>query len=145
MRHLWDWLFAHRAMDRQPHGPAAGLLFLRLAGGAFMLTHGWGKLVGFAERAATFSDPLGVGSVASLSLAVFAEFFCACLVMLGLATRLAAIPLLITMLVAAFLVHGGDPWPKQELPLLYATCWLALFFAGPGRYSLDYLMARRRG
>lgn len=135
-------------LDRAERAPGPGrvswgLLVLRLGAGALMLGHGWSKLANFGELSTKFADPLGVGTVASLGLTVFAEFFCAIFVMLGLGTRLAAIPLLITMLVAAFVIHSGDPWSKQEFPLLYALVWLALFFTGPGRYSLDHLLARR--
>lgn len=144
MRRFWNLV-----IDRHEHTPRAGraslgLLVMRLGAGAFMLGHGWGKLANFGDLSTKFADPLGVGTVASLGLTVFAEFFCALLVMLGLGTRLAVIPLLITMLVAAFAIHGGDPWSKQEFPLLYAVVWLGLLFIGPGRYSLDYLLSRRR-
>src|SRR5688500_226551 len=95
---------------------AVGLVILRVGSGGFMLVmHGWGKLVSFGARSATFSDPLGVGSTLSLALAVFAEVFCAIAVMLGLATRGAAAMLVITMWVAAFLHHAADPWSKKEL------------------------------
>jgi len=135
--------------DRYEHAPRAGraslgLLIFRLGAGALILGHGWSKLSSFGELATRFADPLGVGTTASLSLAVFAEFFCALLVMVGLGTRLAVLPILITMLVAAVMIHAGDPWAKQEFPLLYAVVWLGLFFTGPGRYSLDFLYAKRR-
>jgi putative oxidoreductase len=144
MKALGSWLFARHTMESRSGGIAFGLLVTRVLAGAFMLTHGWGKLVHFAERSAGFPDPLGVGSAASLGLTVFAEFFCAILVILGLATRFAAIPLLITMLVAAFVIHGSDPWSDKEFPLLYAAIWLGQLFAGPGRFSLDRLLARKR-
>ena len=118
-----------------------GLLILRLAFGGLMLTHGFPKLMAFSERADTFPDPLGVGHVLSMTLAVSAEFFCAIALVLGLGTRLVAIPLLITMLVAAFVVHGDDPFKKQELALLYAFPYLALILTGGGRFSLDALLA----
>lgn len=122
-----------------------GLLVLRVGlGGLMFSAHGLPKLLGFAEKSETFSDPLGVGSVVSLSLAVFAEAFCSLAVVFGLATRAAAIPLIVTMLVAAFVVHAGDPFGKQEFPLLYAIGFATLVFTGPGRFSADWAIARQR-
>ena len=119
------------------------LLIFRVSTGLLMLTrHGWGKLSGYGERMDTFSDPLGVGPPASLGLAVFAEFFCSLLIVLGLGTRLATIPLIITMLVAAFIIHGDDPFAKKEMALLYLVSFLLLFFSGPGKYSVDRLIEK---
>lgn len=115
-----------------------GLLILRVFVGGFMLyAHGWSKLASFSEKSGGFPDPLGIGSPASLTLAVFAEVLCALALMLGLFTRAAAIPLLITMLVAAFIVHGDDPFQKKEFALLYAIPFLALILTGAGTYSVD--------
>lgn len=132
-RHF-GWLDARR----QQTGLDAGLLVMRVAAGAMMaFGHGWGKLVTYSERAATFPDPLGVSSPVSLALVVFAEFFCALLVALGAATRFAAIPLVINMFVAAFVIHGDDPWRRQEFAVLYLIPFLTLIFTGAGRFSID--------
>lgn len=123
-----------------------GLLILRVSsGGTMLLGHGMGKLTTFSERAASFPDPIGIGSTASLSLAVFGEVVCALLVALGLGTRLAAVPAAITMLVAAFVIHGADPFAKKELALLYAAPFVTLILTGGGRFSLDHLLFSRRG
>ena len=125
--------------EEQGSWTSLGLLFLRvLSGGMMLLGHGWAKLAGFAEIAAKFPDPLGLGSSTfSLGLAVFAEALCAAAVIVGFATRLAAIPLVVTMLVAAFVVHGDDPWVKKELALLYVVPFLTLVFTGAGKFSFD--------
>ena len=119
-----------------------GLFFLRLASGGMMLTHGWPKLMNFAERAESFRDPIGLGSELSLSLAIFAEVICAALLVVGLATRWVIIPLLFTMFVAVFIVHAEDPWSKQELGLFYFSVYVALLCTGPGKYSMDNLVSR---
>ncbi|HYM80530.1 MAG TPA: DoxX family protein [Candidatus Limnocylindria bacterium] len=125
--------------------PSLGLLILRIGGAGLLLYgHGWGKLMGFGERTASFSDPLGIGSPASLALVVFAEVVCALAVILGLFTRLAVIPPTVFFLVAVFVHHAADPWPKKELALIFAVPFLALFFTGAGAYSLDAVLARRR-
>lgn len=121
-----------------------GLLVLRLGVGSFMMFgHGWGKLSSFAEKADTWADPLGIGPTLSLSLAIFAEFFCSLGLITGTATRLAAIPLLTTMLVAAGIVHANDPWAKQEFALLFAWTFITLIFAGPGKFSVDALISKK--
>ena len=124
-----------------------GLLAMRIAVGVMMIAgHGWGKLAGFAERSAGFPDPLGVGSPVSLGLAVFAEVLCSAAIILGFATRIAAIPLAVTMGVAAFMFHDADPWAKKELAVLYLVVYVALILTGPGRFSVDAVCCgRRRG
>lgn len=120
-----------------------GLLLLRVIVGVFMMTHGFGKLkmlLGPGEI--QFADPIGIGLELSLILAVFAEFFCSILLILGLGTRLAAIPLMITMMVAGFVVHSADPFQVKEFALLYGVVFTALFITGPGRYSLDYWLSK---
>lgn len=120
-----------------------GLLILRIFAGATMaIAHGWGKLKGFSEMSSQFPDPIGVGSPTALGLAVFAEFFCSIAIVLGLFTRAAAIPLLITMLVAAFMIHGSDPFQKKELALFYGTVFLTLVFTGAGKFSIDAKLGR---
>lgn len=119
-----------------------GLLLLRLAFGGLMLSHGWPKLMNFSDRMDRFSDPLGIGSTASLSLAVFAEVFCAGFLILGLLTRLSLIPLMITMAVAVFIVHANDPFSRQELGLLYLLAYAALFITGPGKFSIDKMIGK---
>jgi putative oxidoreductase len=124
------------------HGPGSGgLLIMRLGlGGMMLFGHGWSKLAHFSEKATMFPDPIGLGGATSLALVTFAEFFCALGIILGLATRLAAIPLVVNMLVAALIYHSGDPWPKKELALLYAVPFLTLLFAGGGKFSLDAVL-----
>lgn len=122
---------------------ALGLLILRIGGGGMMLTHGWGKLNMLMSGADQFPDPLGVGPQLSLILAVFAEFLCSILLILGAGTRLVAMPLLFTMFMAAFIIHGDDPFQKQELALLYGTIYLALILNGAGRFSLDHAVGSK--
>lgn len=120
-----------------------GLLILRVSTGLIMLfAHGWGKLINFSTIAPQFADPIGVGPTVSLALAVFAEVFCAVAVIIGLKTRWAVVPLVITMIVAVGIVHASDPWGKKELRIMYMISFLALFFTGPGKYSVDGVMGK---
>jgi putative oxidoreductase len=147
---------------RQEGMTGLGLLILRLGVGGYLLTHGWGKLQRvIAGELDWFGDPIGLGPVPSLLLVVFAEFFCALLVMIGLGTRFAAIPVVVAMGVAAFVAHGSDPWTmgrgaelftaggaqswaSKEPALLFLVPFLALALTGAGRFSLDDLVRRRR-
>lgn len=124
---------------RYPNNVNLMLLLLRLAAGVFMLTHGVGKVSTlFGDEPIAFADPIGIGETASLILAAFAEFLCSILLIFGIATRLAAIPLLITMLVAAIIVHANDEFGRKELPLLYAVIFLSIALAGAGKISIDH-------
>ncbi|HEY9116033.1 MAG TPA: DoxX family protein [Bacteroidales bacterium] len=117
------------------------LLILRVAIGIFMLTHGMGKLYKlFGNDPISFADPIGIGATASLALAVFAEVFCSVLLILGLATRLAAVPLIFTMFVAGFIVHAGDEFRVKEMAFLYLVVYIAIALKGAGKFSLDALI-----
>lgn len=121
-----------------------GLLLLRVGVGSFMLSaHGWGKLMSFAAKADIWADPIGLGPTVSLALAIFAEFFCSAAIIFGAGTRVAAIPLLITMLVAAGIVHADDPWSKKEFALMYGWVFTTLIFTGAGKFSLDAVISKK--
>jgi putative oxidoreductase len=124
------------------------LLLLRgWLGAAMLLNHGLGKLQKFGTLKDAFPDPLGVGSLTSLSLAVFAEFFCAILLVLGLFTRFAALCLTVTMIVAFTMIHRGALSGENsgELAFIYMAGFVALLIAGPGRFSLDQKISGKKG
>ena len=115
----------------------AGLLVLRIGVGLLMLfPHGYQKVVNFTARMNSFPDPLGIGSTLSLSGAVFSEVICSILIMLGVKTRIFSTPAFFTMMVAAFMVHGSDPWGNKEKAVLYALMYLILIITGGGKYSV---------
>jgi len=117
------------------------MLLLRVGLGLMMMVpHGYPKLVGFAEKAARFSDPFGIGSTASLAMAVFAEFFCAVFIILGLFTRLSTIPLIVSMSVALFYAHNGSIFGDGEKAALFLVGFLVILFVGPGKVSLDKVL-----
>lgn len=96
------------------------------------MSHGIAKLQNFEALSATFPDPLGVGSRVSLVLAVFGEVVCAAGCVAGLLYRLALIPMVFTMCVAFFAVHGGDSFAARELALVYLVVFVLMYAAGPG-------------
>jgi putative oxidoreductase len=132
-------LFSTRLNQTSIH---LALLILRLATGGFMLTHGFPKLQRLLQGNFQFGDPIGLGPEVSLVLAVFAEFFCSILIILGLGTRLAVIPLIVTMSVAAFISHSADPFARKELALFYLVSYVVLLFAGSGKISADNFIKR---
>ena len=114
-----------------------GLLIFRIVIGVLMLTHGWQKLSNFETLSAVFPDPIGWGSSMLLTMIVFAEVVCSILLILGLFTRISTLPLIIGMLVAAFVVHGADPFQVKELAILYMFGYILLAFTGAGKLSAD--------
>lgn len=113
------------------------LLLTRIGfGGLMLINHGIPKLDKL-NGPIEFADPIGVGATASLILCLIGEFLAPVLIIIGLKTKLAAIPAVITMGVAAFIVHGADPLAKKEMALLYFIAFVAIFLAGPGKFSID--------
>ena len=132
-------LFSTKYTDRSI---SFSLLLLRLSLGGLMLPHGFNKLLNFAAKSPAFSDPFHIGGPASMSLTIFAEFFCAIFILLGLMTRLASIPLIIAMSVAVFISHHGQVFGDGEKAALYLAGYLALLFSGPGKFSMDRLIGK---
>lgn len=119
-----------------------GLLILRLAFGGLMIHVGYDKLTHFAERAKGMN--MIFGSPVDGILLVFAEFFCAVLLVLGLFTRFALIPLIIAMSVAFFKAHHGILFGEGngQSAFMYLSVYAALLFTGPGKYSVDRMIAK---
>ncbi len=121
------------------------LLVARIGIAVLMLTHGIPKMMMlFSVAPVQFPSVMGMSAELSLGLTVFAEVFCSVLLLVGFATRLAAIPPIITMLVAVLLIHAADPLAKQEPALQYLLVYLVLLFAGSGKYSIDYLLQGKK-
>jgi len=137
MNRLFNTNYNHRSLD-------IVLFILRVGVALLMLSHGIPKLnTLLAGGEIKFPDPIGVGAVASLSLAIFAEVFCSVLVLIGLATRIAVIPLMVTMLIAILVIHAEDGLEKMEAGLHYLLAYVVLLFAGSGRVSFDFLISRK--
>ena len=121
------------------------LLVTRIFVGFAMLSHGYPKLQDLLSgEEIQFFSFLGLSDKTSLILAVFAEFVCSIFIILGLFTRFAVFFLIITMAVAGLIVHSGDPFQKREASLLYLSVYLVLFAFGPGKYSVDAMIGRKR-
>ncbi|MDE0774634.1 MAG: DoxX family protein [Ulvibacter sp.] len=114
-----------------------GLFLLRFTFSAMMLSHGIPKLLNLIQGNLDFGDPIGIGALASLILTVIAEAICPLLIIIGYKTRLASIPVIITMGVAAFIVHGADTLASKEKALLFLFAFVAIALLGPGKHSVD--------
>jgi len=124
-----------------------GWVPLRVLAGLGMMTHGWPKLfepgrwerfVGSVERMGFPLPELFAG------LAALSELVGGLLLAVGMFTRPAAFFILITMLVAAFIRHAGDPFAERELALLYAAVALGFLLQGGGKLSLEAGWRARR-
>lgn len=123
-----------------PRSADLGLLVLRIwFGGLMAWLHGLDKLKNFSAYAGKFVDPFGLGQTPSLALVVFAELVCGLCVMLGLFTRVTALILAFTMAVAFWVGHGAklSGQGSGEMAFIFLGAYLALFFAGAGKYSVD--------
>ncbi len=135
------WFFSNSTFDPMA---SAGLLALRIGIGSMMLgLHGWEKYQNFAQAKDSFPVPKIVllsswmNSTTSLVCTIFAEVVCSALIIVGMATRPAAVLLAFTMTMAAFVVLADKPLAGKEMALLYLTAAVALFFTGGGIYSFD--------
>lgn len=118
------------------------LLLIRIIAGGFMLTHGYPKMIKLLDGNFQFADPLGLGVELSLILAVFAEIVCAFFILLGILPRLSSIPLIVTMLVAAFIAHAGDPFKSKETSLMYLLLYVVILLLGAGKYSIQSFLKK---
>lgn len=123
--------------------PSLALLAFRILFGILMMTHGYQKFAQFDILKESFPDPMGVGSEISLALAIFGELICPAAFIVGLLYRLAMIPMLVTMGVAFFIIHGNDTFANKELAFIYLAVFVILYFSGPGKYAIDSIINNR--
>lgn len=120
------------------------VLFLRISIATLMIRHGLPKLSKLlAGGEIQFANPIGLGPALSLILVIFSEIICSILIGIGFGTRLASIPLIITMLVAAFITHGADPFGKKETAILFLLFYITFLIVGSRKYSIDYMLTKK--
>ncbi|WP_372756522.1 DoxX family protein [Mariniflexile sp.] len=115
----------------------AALLILRVGFAGMMLTHGVPKINMLFQSPIKFADPIGVGVTVSLILTLIGEVIAPLLILIGFKTKLATIPGIITMFVAAFVVHAADPIGVKEKAILYLIAFTVIGLIGAGKYSVD--------
>ena len=136
---LYNFLFPKYCSERVV---SVILLAVRVSFGVLFFVHGVDKMMNFSTLSETFPSVLGFGSYMSLMVAIFCEFCCSLFLIAGLLQRLVLIPMIISMGVAFFDVHDAL-LPGGELALIYFIVFIILFFTGPGRYSIDYLLDKK--
>ena len=107
------------------------------------MNHGIQKWTNFQELSAVFPDPLGVGSPLSLGLAIFGELACSMAFIIGFLYRLAMIPMVFTMAVAFFVIHGNDPFATKELAFVYLVVFILMYIILP-EYVKNHLQGLLR-
>ncbi|CAN5879523.1 DoxX family protein [soil metagenome] len=118
------------------------MLLLRLVFGILLMNHGYGKLSHFTDTAQHMPSLFGMGPSVTTALVVFAEFFCALFIVLGLFTRMACIPVIICMGYALFKAHNGDVFGQGETATLYMAAYAAILIVGPGKVSVDGMIGK---
>ncbi|MEZ5105847.1 MAG: DoxX family protein [Draconibacterium sp.] len=117
------------------------LLVLRVIIGMLMLKHGIPKIKKLiSSEPIHFFKTFGLSERNSLIAAAFVEVFFSSLLILGLGTQLAVIPLLFTMIIAAFHTLKSQPYDKKEVPILFLLIYITILFSGSGKFSLDYVI-----
>ena len=133
---LYNFLFPQYCRDRII---SIILLAVRVFFGVLFFIHGVDKMMNFTALSESFPSVLGFGSYMSLMVAIFCVFCCSLFLIAGLLQRLILIPMIISMGIAFFDVHDAL-LPGGELALIYLVIFIILYFTGPGRYSIDYLL-----
>jgi len=124
------------------------LAILRVVLGVTFILHGGQKLFvfGFAGVSGAFAQ-MGIPAPGLLGpFVAFVEFFGGIAILLGLLTRLAALGIGATMVVAILTVHvkNGFFAPTGfEFPLSLLASAIALVITGAGDFSLDALIGKR--
>lgn len=122
-----------------------GYTLFRVGIPALMLLHGTHKLEKLmAGGEIKFMDFLGLGTEVSLALAVIGELVAPLFLIVGFKTRWASIPAIITMFVAAFVAHSGEPIDEREHSLLYLIAFIAIALIGSGTHSVDSWLQKRK-
>ena len=119
-----------------------GMLILRIATGLLLASHGYAKLIKFNTLRYKFINFIHLGSTASLTLIIFAELICGILLILGLFTRLACIPIIIGMAVVVFVASNGHIFAEGERGMVYLAATLTILLCGAGRISVDGMMGK---
>ncbi len=114
------------------------LIFRVLLSVSMINTHGLKKIRNIPYEIEHIPDPFGLGGEVNLAIAIIGNIIGPIMVILGVYTRLAIIPILGITLVGFLVVHISDPWVVKDVPFMYSLSYLLLFFLGPGKYSLDH-------
>lgn len=119
-----------------------GMLVLRVFVGLLLANHGYQKLLKFSALKYKFMNFMHLGSTVSLSLIIIAELICGVLLILGLFTRFACIPIIIGMSVVVFIASNAHIFAEGERGMFYLAATITILFCGPGKISLDGMIGK---
>ena len=119
-----------------------GLLVLRLGAGILMANHGYMKLENYNDMKLKFMEFMGLSPSITLALLIFAELVCSILIVLGLFTRFACIPLIISCTYAVWKSHNWDVFGEGEKITLFLIAFVTILFTGPGKISVDNMISK---
>jgi Predicted membrane protein len=129
-----------------PFWQQQALSIIRIITGLFMAYHG---LEIFDQ--AKINEYAGWDSFKNLSYPLVivyagkgAEFIGGMLLAMGLITRIAAVLLAATMLYVSLFVGHGKIWYEDQHPFLFVLLCMVFIFLGPGKWSLDHLLFKRK-
>jgi putative oxidoreductase len=127
-------------LNAVPASKDAGLLALRLiAATTFLLKYGLERYIGFPDH--VHFPVLPPGSMDILWIALLVDIVCTVLMILGLATRWAALISLLYIGYSWSIMHHFEFWGEQavhsEVVIIYMSVMVALILAGPGKYSIE--------
>jgi len=122
-----------------------GIALIRVFTGFFMVYHGWEIFEPEKMKAYLEWDQFKTVSSSWLPYAgKAAELIGGFFLMIGLFTRIAALVIAGTMLYISLFLGKGKIWYEDQHPFLFVLLALVFFFAGAGRYSLDFLLFTKR-
>lgn len=125
-----------------------GLLVLRIVIGLAFVMHGWPKMEHFSSWMTVSMGSHAFAPAWVQAVVTVVEFFGGIALIVGFLTPLVAAAILVDMAVAILvvLVPTGGHWiggaKSFEAPLLYFCAMLAFLLIGPGRFSVDAMLAR---
>lgn len=113
------------------------LALLRISFSGMLMTHGYDKFMRLISGDFQFANPIGIGELPTLILAVLAEFVAPIFIIVGYKTKWATVFPMFTMLTAALIVHLSDSFARKEHGLLFFFGFLTIYAFGAGRFSID--------
>ena len=131
-------------LNTRPLNTDVAALLLRLIFGGLFFYHGYDSLIHYKLYLSYSKDIIGIPASLAFNLIVFTQFFCGLFIAIGFLTRIMVLPLAFAMSVAVLVAHAKDPFQVKELAFLYLLLTTVVFVLGSGKYSVDYLLFRKK-
>lgn len=142
MKHYFSWLTI--ILPSLKNVNLNILIFRVMLSLELIVVHGLKKVGIGVEQAELVPNPYHFAVGLNNFLAISANLFFPALVIFGFLTRLAILPILAVTLSGYFVVHWNDSLLVKDVPFMYSLSYLFLLFVGPGKYSIDNYINKRR-